>query len=75
MLHNVATIISLVLAFGAIALIWASIADDWEALRCALQPTSPTRGSALPPRVHARSARRARVLGIRPQAVSLRAAA
>jgi len=75
MLHNVATIISLLLAFGAIALIWASIADDWEALRCALQRTAPVRGPAVPPRVHARSASRARILGVKPQAVSLRAAA
>jgi len=75
MLQTVATIISLLLAFGATAIIWASIADDWEALCSALGRTSPTRGSALPPHVHARPTRPARVVRINSRAVPLRAAA
>ena len=75
MLQTVATIISLLLAFGATAIIWASIADDWESLRSALDRGQPRDSAALPPRIHAKAVRRTPVLRLSPRAVSLRAAA
>ena len=74
MLQTVATIISLLLAFGAVAIIWASIADDWEALRAALGLVPAQKESPLPPHIRAKVARRARVFRVSP-AVAQRAAA
>jgi len=75
MLQTVATIISLLLALGAVAIIAASIADDWEAMMNALG-LSPAPGSVPSlPQARARLARRVHVLRVKPQAVSLRAAA
>lgn len=74
MLQTVATIISLLLAFGAVAIIAASIADDWDRMLNALGLSTDNAAPALP-QARARIARRARVLRVRPQAASLRAAA
>ena len=75
MLQTVATIISLLLAFGAVAIIWASIADDWEALRAALGIVPAQNEAPLPPHVRAKAARRARVLRVSPRTVPQRVAA
>ena len=75
MLQTVATITSLLLAVGAIAIITASIADDWDALRAALGLDVVGKTAPLPPHFRAKAARRARVLRVSPRTVSQRAAA
>ena len=75
MLQTVATIISLLLAFGAVAIIWASIADDWEALSAALGLVPAQNPAPLPPHFRAKTAQRTRVLRVSPRTASLRAAA
>ena len=75
MLQTVATMVSLLLAIGAVAIIAASIAEDRDAMLRALGFAPAGAAPILPPQAPARLARRARVLRVRPQAASLRAAA
>jgi len=75
MLQTVATLVSLLLAFGAVAIIATSIADDWHAMLNALGLSPTARIASSLPQTQSRLARRARVLRVRPQAMSLRAAA
>ena len=76
MLQTVATIMSAILALGALALIVGILADDWRSVVCALrnvrddQPLS----RAVQPRVAAQD-RRARVVRVSSQSAPRRAAA
>ena len=75
MVQTVATMISLLIAVGATAVMAASIAEDWTALHRALAPAA-ARGRALPPRTRQLvPARRARIVRISVPSSPLRAAA
>lgn len=76
MLQTVATLLSLLLAGGALAVIVASLADEWTALRHALAGQQAGLVPALPARTRqVKSARRARFVRINPEALMRRAAA
>jgi hypothetical protein len=76
MLQTVATISSLILAIGALALMAALLADDWQMVVRAFR--NAPQFQPLPLAVHARvtiSDRRARVVRVSSQSVPQRAAA
>jgi hypothetical protein len=76
MLQTVATISSLILAIGALALIAAVLANDWQMVVRAFR--NAPQFQPLPLAVQARvtiSDRRARVVGVSSQSVPQRAAA
>lgn len=76
MLQTVATLFSLLFASGAMAIIVASVADDWVALRRALAGHDAAFASALPARTRQlKPARRARMIRFSPEAVPQRAVA
>ncbi len=76
MVQTVATMISLLMAIGAVAVIAASIADDWAALHRALAPIGVGFASSLPPRTRRLvPAPRARIVRVSAPPSALRAAA
>ena len=76
MLQNVATIVSITLALGALALIAHILADDWRSVVRALRNTRDYQPLplAVKPRLTIGD-RRARVVGIRSQSAPRRAVA
>ena len=76
MLHSVATMGSLILAIGALALIANILAEDWQMVVRAFR--NAPQFQPLPIAIQARvtiSDRRARVIGISSQSIPQRAAA
>ncbi len=74
MLQSVATLISLFIAAGMIAVIAGVLADDWVKIMHALGLHAPIE-SASPVRARPPGDRRARVVRVRSQSAPLRAAA
>ena len=76
MLQSVATLISLLIMSGALALIVAALADDWKTIVRALGLRRPFEIAPLPYRARAFSGdRRAYVVRVSSQSVPQRAAA
>jgi hypothetical protein len=75
MLQSVATLISLFLATGMMAVIAAVLADDWLAVTRALAGRTSTVDMATVRASRSSGCRRARVLRVRSQSAPLRAAA
>jgi hypothetical protein len=74
MLQIVATLVSLIIACGALALIVGILADDWRSLVRALRNTGDLQLSPVQPRVTA-GGRRAHIVRVSGRPVPVRAAA
>ena len=75
MLQSVATLSSVLVMFGMVAVIVAVLADDWQVVIAALAGKPVTANQPLPVAIRSTGDRRARVVRIRSQSAPLRAAA
>ena len=75
MLQSVATLSSVLIMFGMVAVIVAVLADDWQAVIAALAGKPVTANQSPPSAIRSTGDRRARVVRIRSQSAPLRAAA
>ena len=73
MLQSVATLISLLIAAGALAMMVAVLADDWRLVVRALRPRARLTVAPLPVRTRVAADRRAHVVRVSSQSAPLRA--